>query len=95
MDSPSITANSEAAILARLIEPEKDDLAPEAAQSLLTIDFADVDVVRMNELAEKARQGTLRESETVELESYRHVGHLLALMQSKARSSLKRTGVAP
>lgn len=39
MGSQPLTANSEAAILARLIEPEKDDLAPEAAQYLLRIDY--------------------------------------------------------
>ncbi len=46
----------------------------------------------MNELAQHAQAGTLSEKEDAELESYRHVGHLLALMQSKARISLKDLG---
>lgn len=49
-------------------------------------------MARMNELAGKARQGALSEPEEVELENYRHVSHLLALMQSKARLSLKGSG---
>jgi len=46
----------------------------------------------MNELAEKAREGALSSGEDRELENYRHVGHLLALLRSKARISLNATG---
>jgi uncharacterized protein YnzC (UPF0291/DUF896 family) len=50
-----------------------------------------MDIDRMNVLAQKASEGNLTESEDAELESYRHVGHLLALIQSKARGSLKHS----
>jgi hypothetical protein len=46
----------------------------------------------MDVLAEKARKGALEEEERAEAENYEHVGHLLAMMQSKARRSLKRVG---
>lgn len=81
--------NTEAAILSRLLEPERSNLQPEAAKYLLSIDFSPSDLNRMDELAQQAQAGALSDKETVELESYRHVGHLLALMQSKARISLK------
>jgi uncharacterized protein YnzC (UPF0291/DUF896 family) len=46
----------------------------------------------MNALAERAREGTLTADEREELENYRRVGHLLGLMQSKARIALRASG---
>jgi len=86
------SANTEAAILSRLIEPGRSGLAPEAARYVLTLEFNDSDQRRMNELADKAREGALSPIEEKELENYRHVGHLLALLRSKARVSLKQQG---
>jgi len=43
----------------------------------------------MNFLAAKAREGSLIEQESAELENYRHVGRLLEVLKSKARLSLK------
>jgi uncharacterized protein YnzC (UPF0291/DUF896 family) len=79
----------EAAILSRLIRPERADLSPEAAQSILKLDFEAQDRARMHELATKAQAGTLTSGEEAELESYRRVGRLLDMMRSKARRSLK------
>ncbi len=87
-------ANTETAILDRLIAPERDDLTPEAARCLLAIDFGQLDRERMNELAAKAREGALTSEEATEIENYQHVGDLLALLQSKARKSLKRARVS-
>jgi hypothetical protein len=43
----------------------------------------------MNELSEQARLGALAPSEAAELDSYVRVSNLLAVMQSKARQSLR------
>ena len=86
--------NSEAAILKRVIEPDVDDLSPETARYILRLDFPKEDLERMDVLAEKARKGTLEDEERAEAENYEHVGHLLAMMQSKARRSLKRAGAS-
>jgi hypothetical protein len=83
--------NSEAAILDRLILPERAELPTEAARFLLALDFDQADRERMNTLAAKAREGVLSSDEASEIDSYRHVGHLVALLQSKARRSLQRT----
>jgi hypothetical protein len=91
-EAPIESANTETAILSRLIEPARSGLAPEAARYILTLEFQDSDRKRMNELAEKARDGSLMADEERELESYRHVGHLLALLRSKARVSLMQPG---
>ena len=84
--------NSEAAILTRVLEPEVDDLSTEAARYLLRLNFRADDLKRMDELAAKSRDGALKFEERAEVENYEHVGHLLALMQSKARRSLNRAG---
>jgi hypothetical protein len=44
------------------------------------------DQERVNELSAKARAGTLTAGEEQELDSYLHIGRLLAVMQSRARS---------
>jgi len=90
-----MTANSEAAILTRVIEPDKPNMPPEAARALLALDFTSMDRARMNELSAKARQGALTPDEGQELDNYIGVGHLLALMQSKARRSLRTAGLEP
>jgi len=81
--------DSDAAILSRLIEPEVENLPPEVARYLLNLDFCQSDRDRMHELAAKAREGILTPAEQHEAESYERIGHLVALLRSKARKSLK------
>lgn len=83
-----------AAILGRMLKPERDDLPPEAARSLLKLEFAPEDLSRMHELALRAQAGSLTDTEENELESYRRIGRLLEVMRSKARRSLARAGLA-
>jgi len=90
MSSQIASPNTEAAILARLIQIGQEELSPGAAEYLLSIRFDDRDNARMNELSEVARQGKLTREEQAELDSYLHVGNLLAIMQSKARRALRR-----
>jgi hypothetical protein len=86
----AIAEKSEAAIWNRLIDPDAADLSRAAAESLLRIKLAVDDRQRVNELAEKARQGNLCAEEQEELENYRRVGRVLELVKSKARQTLKR-----
>ncbi|MBV8902511.1 MAG: hypothetical protein JOZ22_02650 [Acidobacteriia bacterium] len=88
MSSQTATPNTEAAILARLIQA-RDNLSRDVAEFLLSIDFEPSDVERMDFLSERARSGSLTEEETVELDSYLHVGSLLSILQSRARRFLK------
>jgi hypothetical protein len=92
MSSHFASQNTEAAILARLIQVRKDDLSRGAAEYLLSLQFEERDVARMNDLAQLAQNGTLSEDERVELDSYLHVSNLLAVVQSKARRSLGTLG---
>ena len=85
-------ANTETAILDRLLATTPHELPQDAARFLLGIDFATTDVDRMNDLAARAQSGTLSREESVEIENYRHVSHLLALLHSKARRSMGGAG---
>jgi len=85
----STTVTSEAAIFSRVLEPEKPMLSPDAARSILALDFTPEDREYMNALAAKARTGTLTRDEDETLENYLRVGDLLAIMQSKARRTLQ------
>jgi hypothetical protein len=89
MNSQLVNRNTESGILARLVRNRRDDLSRDAADFLLSFRFDDDDVLRMNELSEMARLGTLSDAEAAELDSYIHVSNLLAVMQSKARRALR------
>ena len=89
MSSQVVTPNTEAAILARIIQSEERELTPEVARYLLSMKLPSSDEERVQELSAKARSGSLTDSETQELDSYLHIGILLGVMQSKARRLLK------
>jgi hypothetical protein len=80
---------SEVAIFGRVLEPEEATLDIAAARALLALDFKQPDKERMRALLAKAKKGTLTASEKIEIDAYERVGHMLSLMKSKARRSLK------
>jgi hypothetical protein len=86
-----VAINTEAAVWERLIQPEHGDLEPALALYLLSLEFRPEDVERMNDLAAAAREGSLSHDQQAELNVYRHVGHVLALLQSKARMAVRET----
>jgi hypothetical protein len=88
MSSIAITPESE--ILARVIAPENPDFTADAAQAILRLRFPAPDVARMNELAAKARAGTLTLFEEEQLHAFQIAGAILDLLHSKARLTLKR-----
>lgn len=90
MSSQVLTPNTEAAILARIIQSEDREITSEVASYLLSMKLPSIDEKRVNDLSAKARSGSLTEAETQELDSYLHVGMLLGVMQSRARRLLKR-----
>ncbi len=80
---------SEIAIFALLINAEYGDLARDLARYILTLGFNEEDQARMRELAERNQEGALASDEREELQNFVKAGHLLALLHSKARRSLK------
>ena len=83
-------ANTEAEILSRIIAPGKPELPVQTAEAILALEFPREDRERLDQLAEKAREGTLRGEEQLEIDAYERVGSFLSLLQSKARNPLKR-----
>jgi hypothetical protein len=92
MSSQIVAQNTEAAILARVIEADGFEITPDVAQYLLSMQLPEADRKRVDELSAKAQSGSLTETEESELDSYLHIGSLLGVMQSRARRLLKRTG---
>jgi hypothetical protein len=80
---------SEAAILNRVIGPDKATLSPESARDILALDFPEDDKQRMHQLSIKAQEGTLTTDEEEAITNYERVGHLINILQSKARRCLK------
>jgi hypothetical protein len=84
--------NSQAAILARVIQPGRDDLSATAARAFLKFEFTPEDRERMHDLAVKNQAGTLTEGERDELLGYIRIGRFLDIITAKARLSLKKHG---
>src|SRR5262245_51259503 len=85
---------SQAAIFARLWETENGRLPRVLARHILKLGFSRQDQARMHELATKNQQGQISKAELDELDNYITVGDLLALLQSKARRTLKQRKAA-
>ena len=87
----TIPSSTEAAIIARMIHPEKDDLPKATAQAVLRLFSLDQDDLdRMHVLAVKNQDGALTPAEKAELESYVRVSYFIDLVHAKARLSLKK-----
>lgn len=85
-----LLADTDAQILVRIVSPQTPALSAEGAKELLTLDFPNEDRQRMDELADKAREGRLTSEEESECESYERVGHFLSLLHSRARIALRQ-----
>jgi hypothetical protein len=96
MRSQVLVQNTEAAILARVIEADETEITPDVARYLLSLQLPDADRDRVDELSGKARSGSLTDAEEAELDSYLRIGSLLGVMHSRARRLLRKTGsIAP
>jgi hypothetical protein len=82
--------NTGAAIWGRLVAPKEGDLTPEVARAWLALNFPPEDHERVGILGAKAQEGTLSALERSELDEYLRVAAELAVIQSKARLSLRK-----
>jgi hypothetical protein len=76
---------TEASILEQVVMSDHSGMSPESARAILDLRFEPSAVSRMNELAEKNREGSITEPEREEMGKYLRVGNFLNLMQAKAR----------
>jgi hypothetical protein len=88
----STKANNEIEIWAGVINPDQSDMPEPSAMAVLGWTFNDEAKQRMEMLATRNGQDTLSDSEREELEAYVNVGQVIAILQAKARLSLKRAG---
>lgn len=77
-------------ILERIIEPQRGGFSNEHARYVLSLDFSAEEQARYGELAHKVQDGNLTEQEEAELNEFVAANALLAILQSKARISLKK-----
>jgi hypothetical protein len=84
----------QAAILDRVIEPQRGGFSPEHAKYVLSLGISAEQQYRYAQLSEKAQSGQLSEPEQSELDDFLSVNSLLMILQSKARISLKQQLVA-
>ena len=87
------TALMDSRIMAEVVESQEGDFEPDVARAIMRLRFSPVQNEQMRQLADKHNRGELTEDERDQLESYRRVGNFLALLQSKARLSLTRSGL--
>ncbi|MDB5386497.1 MAG: hypothetical protein JWM11_2143 [Planctomycetaceae bacterium] len=88
MSTLASDATSEMAILRRIVDPDQPFLSPEAARSILALEFEKSDRRRMDQLAAKNRSDGLSKAEEEEFSDYIRVGQTLGILKSKARCSL-------
>ena len=84
------TPTNETAIFSRMLDASQKRMSPSAAQFVLSLAFSNEDRERMQDLADRNQAGELDRDEKQELNNYVRTGHLLALMQSRARRALKK-----
>ena len=84
----AVETPSDSDIFARVIAAH-DALPPNVARSVLAWKFPEPDLRRIRTLQQKNNAGTISDAERRELESYVRVGQFVAVMQAKARLTLK------
>jgi hypothetical protein len=84
----SKTANGK--LLDRILEPISSSLNEEAARKLIGLKADRKTQARVAKLADKCNEDTLTPRERREYEMYVMVGHIIALLQAKARVLLAR-----
>jgi hypothetical protein len=85
---------SSATLLDRLLDPVGRALSPEAARRLVAL-RADADAqAKIDDLADRANDGTLTPEERTEYESLITAANIIAVLQSKARHVLSETPAA-
>jgi len=86
---PISTETSEAGIFCRVFANGRQAMTSELARHIVALGFSPEDKARMHELAAKNQEGRISPEELQELDNYIRVGDLLAILQSRARRTLK------
>jgi hypothetical protein len=79
---------TESDILEKVVCPQRGDLSPDAARSLLTFTFDRRNTTAIRALLRKNNRATVSAEERLTLEKYLRVGPLLDLLHAKAQLAL-------
>ena len=92
--SNTLPAATEAGIFGRILTNGTGEMTRQLAHYVLTLGFSDEDQARIEDLAGRNQENALTATEHQELMNYVRAGHLLALLHSKARKSMKKRQVS-
>jgi hypothetical protein len=79
-------------LFTELLKSEAREMTPEVARYFLGIEFPTTHQERMHQLGEKAQNGTLSPAEGQQLDRYLNVTHVLGILKSRARRTLRDAG---
>ena len=91
MSTAILTPTNQSEIIVRALNARSEELSSEVARFFLSFQLAPNDLRRANELAEKARQGTLTPAEEHDLDEYRHSLRFMDCIKLKARLVQRET----
>src|SRR5213595_1741484 len=74
----------------RVLQPSLSGLTAPAARAILGVRFGKTEISRFSSLSNRAKRGTLSDTQRAELELYLDINNLLTLMHSQARMALRR-----
>jgi hypothetical protein len=74
----------------RVLDPVAACLTPEVAQRITEVRLDPPTMARLEELREKANEGTLNSSERMEYEEFVEAYDLLILLKNKAKAALQQ-----
>ncbi len=77
-----------------LVESFAQILTPDRARLILNLRAGDLEQARVDELAQKANQGTLTPEEGAEYDGYIRFGTRIGILQAKARRYLQELGLS-
>jgi hypothetical protein len=89
MATKPANSGSAAAIWQRVLQ-FNGALSPSSARALLKLGFSEADRARMDDLSQKARDGSLSPGEQADLDTYERLGCLLDIVHAQARQALKK-----
>ena len=75
-------------VLDRVLDPFTACLTPDVAQRIVNLRADAETQARVDELANKANEGTLSDRERAEYNKYRDAFHFVTILQAKARALL-------
>ena len=86
--TPANGSTSDIDILTRVLGNNKDQLPPDIARYILTLEFSEQDKGRAHDLAVRNQEDALSPTEKEELFAYARAGNAISLLKSKARRAL-------